>query len=109
MEFEDGTVAECYSSYSDPENSLLSAEAENGWWKLQPAYQYEGKEGETHEGKMELPNIYEQVLQMDEQAQSFRNNEKSKTPGEMGIRDMKILMAIYESANNGGKKVNLSL
>ena len=109
MEFEDGTQAECYSSYSDPENSLLSAEAENGWWKLQPAYQYEDKEGETQEGKMDLPNIYEQVMQLDEQAQSFRNNEKSKTPGEMGIRDMKILMAIYESANNGGKKVDLSL
>ena len=57
---------------------------------------------------MNLPNIYEQARQMDGQAQSFGNNEKSKTPGEMGVRDMKILMAIYESANNGGKKVDLT-
>ncbi len=58
---------------------------------------------------LDLPNIYEQAMQMDGQAQSFRNNEKSKTPGEMGVRDMKLLMAIYESANNGGEKVDLSL
>ena len=109
MEFEDGTVAECHSSYAEEEKNLLSAKAEQGWWKLDPSFQYEDKKGETHEGKMDLPNIYEQAMQMDGQAQSFRNNEKSITPGEMGIRDMKILMAIYESANNGGKKVDLSL
>lgn len=44
---------------------------------------------------------------MDSQAQNFRNNEESKTPGEMGVRDMKILMAIYESANGGGKRVEI--
>jgi hypothetical protein len=54
---------------------------------------------------MDLPNIYEQVFQMDAQAESFREGKKSITPGEMGLRDVKILMAIYESARNGGKRV----
>lgn len=109
MEFEGGVVAKCSSSYSEPESGLLSAEAENGRWKLDPAYAYEGKQGETQEGKMDFPNINEQAKQMDGQAQSFRNNKKSIVPGEMGLRDMKILMAIYESAHNGGKKVKLQL
>ncbi len=109
MEFEGGLVAECETSYADEQGkNLLAGEAENGWWKLEPAYGYNGKKGETSEGKMDLPNIYEQVKQMDSQAESFRNNTKSKTPGEMGVRDMKILMAIYESANGGGKRVEIN-
>ena len=35
-------------------------------------------------------------------------NKKSKVPGEMGLRDVKILMAIYEAAVTG-KKVKLNL
>jgi predicted dehydrogenase len=108
MEFEDGIVAECETSYADPEEKkLLYGEAENGWWKLDPAYSYEGKKGETSEGKMDFPDVYEQVNQMDSQAESFRDNQESIVPGEMGVRDMKILMAIYESAENGGKRVEV--
>ncbi|MDT0641515.1 Gfo/Idh/MocA family oxidoreductase [Zunongwangia sp. F363] len=106
LEFEDGVKAQSNSSYAEEQNEL-SAEAENGWWKLSPAYAYEGKKGETSEGKMDYPNIYEQVKQMDSQAASFRKNEKSIVPGEMGVRDMKILMAIYESADAGGKRVEI--
>ena len=108
MEFENGVIAECESSYADKEGkNLLAGKADNGWWKLEPAYGYNGKKGETSEGKMNLPNIYEQVRQMDSQADSFRKGEPAKTPGEMGVRDMKILMAIYESANNNGKRIEL--
>lgn len=106
MEFADGVKAECNTSYADEEN-LLSAKAEKGWWRLSPAYAYEGKKGETHEGKIDLPNIYEQVRQMDGQAHSFMKNQPSIVPGEMGLRDMRVLMAIYESANAGGKRVEI--
>ncbi|MDT0645415.1 Gfo/Idh/MocA family oxidoreductase [Zunongwangia sp. F260] len=104
LEFEDGVKAKSNSSYAEEQNEL-SAEAENGWWNVSPAYAYEGKKGETSEGEMDYPNIFEQVNQMDSQAESFRNSEKSIVPGEMGLRDMKILMAIYESANAGGERV----
>lgn len=108
MEFEDGVVADCECSYADEEKkNSLAAQAENGWWKLEPAYSYEGKKGKTSEGEMDFPQVYEQVNQMDEQAASFMKNQKSKTPGEMGVRDMKILMAIYESAENDGKRVEI--
>jgi predicted dehydrogenase len=106
MEFEDGVVAKCQSSYADGGDRLYG-KAEKGWWKLGPVFNYEGKKGETSEGPMNLPNIYEQVRQMDSQAESFRKNQPSIVPGEMGLRDVKILMAIYKSARNGGKRVEL--
>ena len=104
MHFDDGMVAECSTSYSERKDEL-SAIAEKGWWKLGPAYGYDGKKGETSEGKMDFPEVYEQVNQIDSQAESFRKGIPSITPGEMGYRDMKILMAIYESARGGGKKI----
>lgn len=107
MEFEDGVIAECKSSYAEDED-FLSAEAENGWWRVGPAFGYDGKKGESSEGEMDLPNIFEQVAQMDAQAESFRNNEESKVPGEMGLRDVKILTAIYESASNDSRRVEIN-
>ncbi|QCR21882.1 Gfo/Idh/MocA family protein [Pontibacter sp. SGAir0037] len=104
MEFEDGVIATCRSSYAEEEN-LLSGKAENGWWKVDPVYAYEGKKGETSEGKMDFPDVYEQALQMDGQAQRFASNQESIVPGEMGLRDMKILEAIYASARSGGKRI----
>jgi predicted dehydrogenase len=106
MEFEDGVKAVCESSYHDEDaQGLLKAEGSNGWFKIDPAYAYDDKGGETNSGEINLPNIFEQVAQMDGQAASFRNGSESKVPGEMGLNDMKILMAIYQSADQDGKRI----
>jgi len=107
LEFEGGVIANCMASYTQKAD-LLSGTAENGWWRVQPAFTYEGKKGETKDGPMPFENTYEQVQQMDSQALSFKNNQASVVPGEMGLRDVKILMAIYESAHANGKRVELS-
>lgn len=106
MEFPGGAVAECECSYAESWDSLR-AEAEDGFFELSPAYAYNGIEGETSKGKMDFPQVNQQALQMDDFAQCVLNNQKSKVPGEMGIRDVKILMAIYEAARTG-KRVTLS-
>lgn len=106
MEFEDGVVAECECSYND-KGDILSGTAENGWWRIEPSYSYSGKKGVTSEGPMDLPEVTEQVLQMDAQAKSFKEGRTPIASGEMGLRDMKILMAIYESARNEGKRVEI--
>ncbi|WP_207432240.1 Gfo/Idh/MocA family protein [Sabulibacter ruber] len=107
MEFDDGTIADCSTSYAEGQ-SLLAGKAEKGWWRVEPAYAYSGKSGETSKGKMDYPDVFEQALQMDAQALSFKNNQKTIVPGEMGLRDVRILMAIYESARNNGKRVPIS-
>ncbi|MCJ8163547.1 Gfo/Idh/MocA family oxidoreductase [Pontibacter sp. E15-1] len=102
MEFPGGAMADCRSSYNASE-SYLSGEAENGWWKLNPAYAYGGLQGETSEGRMDFPHVNQQARQLDGQAQSIMENKASIVPGEMGMRDVKILMAIYEAAKSGQK------
>jgi predicted dehydrogenase len=100
MEFPDGLIAHCKTSYAE-EYNLLRADCENGWMQLQPAYEYSGLKMQTSEGDKELPEINQQAAQMDDFAMCVKNNTKSKVPGEMGLRDVKVLMAIYESMRTG--------
>jgi predicted dehydrogenase len=105
MEFESGTIARCHTSYSE-ELDHLRCEAEKGWFELQPAYAYEGIKGKTSGGKLELPAVNQQALQMDDFALCILNHRTSKVSGEMGLRDVKIIEAIYEAARSG-KRVEL--
>jgi predicted dehydrogenase len=102
MEFPRGAIAQCESSYSKNEN-LLRAEAENGWFELNPAYEYKGLKGRTSNGEMNFPEINQQAAQMDDFALCIKNNFETRVPGEMGLRDVKIIMAIYESARTKQK------
>lgn len=107
MEFPNGAVARCRTSYNENEG-LLSGKAEKGWWKLDPAYSYSGIQGETSEGPMDLPQVNQQARQMDDFAQCVKENKATRVPGEMGLRDVKILEAIYEAARTG-KRVEIKV
>jgi predicted dehydrogenase len=106
MEFPDGMVARCKTSYAKKMN-LLRAEAETGWFELSPAYEYKGIGGKTSERKMELASVNQQALQMDDFAQAVMNNRPTPVPGEMGRQDVKILRAIYEAMETG-KRIEIA-
>ena len=100
MEFPGGITAECRTSYSQQLN-LLRAEAENGWFELTTAYEYEGIEGETSQGKMDFPKVNQQAKQMDDFARAIIDRRPTPVPGEMGRQDVKILNAIYRAMETG--------
>lgn len=101
MEMPGGLRAQCHSSYSE-NNALLKVTAEKGWFQLEPAYHYGGIKFTSSDGrKFELPPFSQQAKQLDAMAMAIKNNQQSKTPGEMGLRDMKIIETIYEAMNTG--------
>ena len=102
LQFPSGAQSECNTSYADQQN-LLRAEAEKGWFELQPAFGYDSLKGKTSHGSLDIINVNQQAFQMDDFAHCVMNKQKSKVPGEMGLRDVKILMAIYEAAVTGKK------
>ncbi|MBN8879994.1 MAG: Gfo/Idh/MocA family oxidoreductase [Sphingobacteriales bacterium] len=106
MEFPDGTIAACESSYAEDMN-LLHVDAEKGWFELSPAYSYRGITGKTSEGKIDLPGVTQQAGQMDDFAMAIKDKRATPVPGEMGRRDLKILMAIYK-AMDSGQRVEIS-
>jgi len=100
MEFASGIIAECKTSYSETQN-CLRVECENGWMELQPAFGYSGIKGKCSDGELNYPEINQQAVQMDDFAVCVKENKKSRVPGEMGLRDVKILNAIYQSMHSG--------
>ncbi len=107
MEFPLGVKAYCQSSYSQ-EADLLRAETVSGWFELQPAYAYDGLKGKSSEGPLMLESVNQQAMQMDDFALCIQNGSDSRVSGEMGLRDLKILLAIYESAETS-QRVELDL
>ncbi len=100
LEFPGGVKAKGESSYAEFYN-YHDAKAADGSFHIEPAYGYGGIKSRTHKGPMDLPNVNQQKLQMDAFADCVLNNRQSRVPGEMGLRDTKILYAIYEAAETG--------
>lgn len=106
FEFPNGLKADGQTSYSESMN-FIRAEAEQGWFELNPAFHYSGQAGATSNGKMDFPHINQQAAQMDDFALAIKNNRPTPVPGEMGRRDVRLLQAIYESMRTG-KRVELN-
>jgi predicted dehydrogenase len=104
MEFPGGITAQCETSYAK-RISNLRAEAQNGWFELNPAYGYGGQRGKTNKGPMNFPDINQQAAQMDDFAQCILENKPTRVPGEMGLQDVKIMEAIYRAALSGKREV----
>jgi predicted dehydrogenase len=100
MEFPSGAKADCMMSYNQRANQLR-VEAERGWYELSPAYSYRGIRGQTSRGPMNLPQVNQQARQMDAFARNILEGTATIVPGEMGRRDVKIMVAIYEAARTG--------
>lgn len=103
MQFEDGSVADCKTSYAQSLNILRAETEQNEWFKLRPAYPYSGIQGYTSKGPMNFKQVNQQARQMDDFADCIINNRETPVPGEMGLRDVNIIYAIYEAADKGEK------
>lgn len=103
LEFPGGFVTTGKSSYNN-NWSWLKAKTKNGFFELEPAYGYGGIEGKTSNGPMNLPNINQQAAQMDDFANCINQNKPTRVPGEEGLKDMKVVDAIYRSLGSGKKE-----
>ncbi|MEZ4773337.1 MAG: Gfo/Idh/MocA family oxidoreductase [Bacteroidia bacterium] len=107
MEFPSGAVANCGTTYNSNIQRLYAA-AENGWFDIRPVYSYSGLKGETSDGPMQIQGINQQAAHMDGVARSLKTGEADHNiSGEEGLRDMKIIEAIYQSIAQDGKRITL--
>ncbi|GAB2451638.1 glucose-fructose oxidoreductase [Hymenobacter qilianensis] len=103
FQFADGSVADCRTSYAESLPNRLQAEAAKGKFELSPAFGYGGIKGTTSKGPMNIQNVNQQALQMDNFADCILNNKPTRVPGEMGLRDVQLMAAIYRAAETGQK------
>lgn len=106
LEFPSGAIAECETSYARSSN-LLRAQCERGWYELNPFQSYNGVRGQTSDGiLLNQPIANQQARQMDNDALAILNNSPILVPGEEGMRDIRIVEAIFKSAKEG-KRITL--
>ncbi len=101
LEFPGGIQAEGITSLGRNMNRL-HVDCEKGWYELSPFQAYSGIQGETSDGKMlnkSIPN--QQARQMDDDSLAILSNKAVMVPGEEGLRDIRIVEAIYKSAASG--------
>jgi glucose-fructose oxidoreductase len=105
LRFPSGVLANCTSSYGCNVNRFRVI-ATKGSFELEPASGYGGiqmrvlRGGNVVETRPQ-PVIDHFAAEMDALAACVMNNTDSVTPGEEGLRDLRIMMAIYESAKIG--------
>ncbi len=102
-----GITANCRTSFGENLNNL-EIKCENGWYHLRPFQAYSGVKGKTSKGTvLEAFGKNQQAVQMDDDALAIIYNKPVMVPGEEGLRDIRIVEKIYESAFRNGQTLSL--
>ena len=101
--YANGVVAQSTCTYNASGLVGFRAATTRGWFGLEPAYFYNGNRGKRSDGpEINLPTPTDQfATELDDFADCIINKRPTKVPGEMGLADVKVLMAIYESIKKG--------
>lgn len=106
LEFPDGIRANCMTTFAGNPNRLR-IECTDGWYKLEPFQSYSGIKGSTSDGKTINQVIQDQqARQMDNDALAILNNKPMRVPGEEGLKDIRVVEAIFKAAETG-KRVEI--
>lgn len=106
LEFSGGVTASCETSFGKGMNDLMVT-CSKGWYKLSPFQAYSGVNGITSNGtKLNATITNEQATQMDDDALAIINNTPVIAPGEEGLKDIRVVEAIYRSVAEK-KRVNI--
>jgi glucose-fructose oxidoreductase len=102
LEFAGGILADIKTSFGENIN-YLNIDCQKGQIKLSPYQSYNGIQGSSPLG--DIHHVYQvpwqQTKQMDNDARAIMQKKPLLVPGEEGLRDIRVVEAIYKSAASG--------
>ena len=105
LSFPSGAQAVCASSYGAHSTKGYSLAGETGQLILDPGMTYKGIQLKlataADETKYELGDKDQFALEMDHFSGCVKSGDTPATPGEEGLKDVSIMMKIYEAARTG--------
>jgi predicted dehydrogenase len=105
LRFPSGALANCTSSYGYAGQNRYRVVGTKGWLEMDPATNYRGLRMRVGRGNVieerQLPERNHFAAEMDHMSGCVMENKEPLTPGEEGLRDIKLIMAIYEAAKTG--------
>jgi predicted dehydrogenase len=107
--FPSGAMASCLSTYSMNNLDRFFLNGEKGFAEMLPSTGYGPIKARTNKGEIEYPHVTHQTVQMDQMSDFILKGTKPEVPldGEEGVKDMKIIDAIF-LATKTGKRVDLT-
>lgn len=103
LEFPGGVTANCETSFGKGMNDLM-VNCTKGWYKLSPFQAYSGIKGETSDGvQLNATVPHQQAKQMDDDALAIINDTPVIAPGEEGLKDIRVVEAVYRSVAQKSK------
>jgi predicted dehydrogenase len=107
MRFPSGLLATCNTSYGTNTKGWYRAYGSKGSVQVEPAFGYEGVtmkiEGLGHgDDTIADSNPHQFTREAEHMAECIRQNKEPRSAGEEGLRDMRILEAIYRSCKQAG-------
>jgi predicted dehydrogenase len=101
MTFPGGVAASCVSTYA-AHVSRVEVATDRERFGLEPALYYHGIKGFRSDAKpFVFPDIDQFAAEMDDFAICVRDGKPTRVPGEEGLRDVRIIDALYRSAATG--------
>lgn len=105
LRFPSGALAQCTSFYGSAGQNRIRVAGSKGWAELEPATSYTDLRMRVRRGNVEearlLPQRDHFMSEMDHFSDCVMQGTEALTPGEEGLRDLRIMMAIYEAARSG--------
>jgi len=105
LKFPSGVIANCVSSYSSNHNDFRVI-GDKGWIGMEPATGYGGHtlwtrlNGKTEQKVLTAPKN-QWAAQLDHLAECVAGGREPLVAGEEGLKDMRVIEAIYRSAREG--------
>jgi predicted dehydrogenase len=107
MKFKTGLLAYCSTSYAHHGANRYHVSTDKAQLTMNPAFSYGGLKLNVRgrdlpeDGDINLPQINQFCAEMDHFAECVRDNKEPRTPGEEGLADLKVIEALYKSAESG--------
>lgn len=102
LSFPGGVTADIKTSFGENVN-FIDIPCDKGTINMKPYSGYNGVQGSSPLGNINFP--YEvpmqQAMQMDDDARSIKAGKPMLVPGEEGLKDIKVVQAIYKAAASG--------
>lgn len=102
LEFPGGVIADIKTSFGENIN-FLNIICQKGEIKIAPYQAYAGVRGTSPLGEINHPYDvpWQQAKQMDDDAMAIMQGKPMMVPGEEGLRDIRVVQAIYKAAGTG--------
>ena len=107
LRFPSGVLAMCGCGFGSEISSRFRVNASSGWLQLEQAFKYSGQRMISKAGattyEFECPSVNQFAAEMDHFCTCIRGDRQPKTPGEEGLRDVRIIDAIKRAAWTGNR------